>query len=289
MAPQTLQDSGIVSVPTTRAPPKLQENGVLSLEDTPGETKKIIDQNDAQSPLLKLPAEIRNRIARLACETETGFVWFLDDNGHIVTSSKFREAVSANPLNAVCKMLRAETKWLEIKMHKIKVESQAFVRMHTDKDLRLRQIKCGIEIAIIHQGEFMIENRRRQAIFEYAKANPDIKIVVRITNWKVASAMIPLQYFVCLGWAMEKTLRGKKRKFTGCTKAFASWEDGKAKEDLDLPNLRFFPSMVFFGEDTFRRNMNNGEERTFVKKLLKQYGSEDAVVEAMNVWFEEGI
>ena len=47
--------------------------------------------------------------------------------------------------------------------------------------------------------------------------------------------------------------------------------------------------MVFFGEDTFRRNMNNGEERTFVKKLLKQYGSEDAVVEAMNVWFEEGI
>ena len=216
-------------------------------------------------------------------------VWFLDDNGHIVTSSKFREAVSANPLNAVCKILRAETKWLEIKMHKIKVESEIFLRMHNSKDLRLRQIKCGIEIAIIHQGEFMIENRRRQAIFEYAKANPDIKIVVRITNWKVASAMIPLQYFVCLGWAMEKTLRGKKRKFTGCTKAFASWEDGKAKEDLDLPNLRFFPSMVFFGEDTFRRNMNNGEERTFVKKLLKQYGSEDAVVEAMNVWFEEGI
>ena len=41
MAPPTLQDSGIVSVPTTRAPPKLQENGVLSLEDTPGEIKKM--------------------------------------------------------------------------------------------------------------------------------------------------------------------------------------------------------------------------------------------------------
>ena len=88
---------------------------------------------------------------------------------------------------------------------------------------------------------------------------------------------------------MEKTLRGKKRSFTGCKKAFASWEDGKAKEDLDLLNLRFFPSMAIFGEETFHHNMNNGEERTLVKKLLKQYGSEDAVVEAMNVWFEEGI
>jgi len=41
MAPPTLQDNGIVSLPTTMAAPKLQENGVLSLEDTPGEIKKM--------------------------------------------------------------------------------------------------------------------------------------------------------------------------------------------------------------------------------------------------------
>lgn len=88
---------------------------------------------------------------------------------------------------------------------------------------------------------------------------------------------------------MEKTLRGKKRSFTSCKKALASWIDGKAKEDLDLSNLRFFPSMLAFGEDKFRHMINSGDEPILVKKLTKLYWSEDAAVQAMNVWFERGV
>ncbi|KAI4919031.1 uncharacterized protein J4E92_008675 [Alternaria infectoria] len=271
------------------APPKLQENGILSLEDTPADIVEIIERNAAESPLLNLPAELRNRIAEMVCGTTSDCVWFLGHGQHIVTSSKIREVTSSNPLKAVCKTLRAETIWLEMRVNRVKVEASIFVRMHQKKDLRLRQIKSSIEIAVKWQDNFAPEMKRRRAIFEYAKENPDIKIGVRISNWKFVSAIMPLQYFVCVGWAIEKSLRGKKWKFTGCQKALVCWTDGKANEELDLPNLKFFPLVGKFDEDMFRQMVTKGEEAAFARKLIKLYGSEDEAVAAVKVWFVEGV
>lgn len=78
-------------------------------------------------------------------------------------------------------------------MNKIKVDSMIFLVMHKGDDNHMRQIKGSLEIAIPWQPDFALERHRQRANLAYAKSSPEVETVVRITTWKIASAIIPLQ------------------------------------------------------------------------------------------------
>jgi hypothetical protein len=123
-------------------------------------------------------------------------------------------------------------------MNKIKVDGATFLYLHSIDDILLRQVKEQLEISDVIQENYILGRRLQSYIFEYAKARVDVEITVRIKNWTLTNAT--LRRFVCFAWSMEVVLRSKKRRFKGYKKVLANWIDGKAQEDLDLPNLRFF-------------------------------------------------
>jgi hypothetical protein len=71
------------------------------------------------SPLLSLPAELRNAIYECVVDTSTGLVFFIEHRGFVITSSNRTVASEANPLQRVCRLTRAETRKLELQKNDI--------------------------------------------------------------------------------------------------------------------------------------------------------------------------
>ncbi|KAF2118564.1 hypothetical protein BDV96DRAFT_390469 [Lophiotrema nucula] len=64
---------------------KLLENGALNLEETPQYLIELVERNAVQSPLLRIPAEIRNRIFTFAMgglDVQVRFIWTRVDGNY---------------------------------------------------------------------------------------------------------------------------------------------------------------------------------------------------------------
>jgi hypothetical protein len=69
----------------------------------------MADLRQPNLPLLSLPAELRNAIYEYVVDTPTGLVFSIEHRGFVITSSNRMVASQANPLQRVCRLMRAET------------------------------------------------------------------------------------------------------------------------------------------------------------------------------------
>jgi hypothetical protein len=249
-----------------------------------------VQRNADESPLLSLPPEIRNSIFRLVVQTSSGYVFLRRyETKSIVTSSVRQTATEANVLQQVCKQMRAETRHLELRANEVRVEGHVFAELMRKKDLRLQKFTGVIQLQQVKNLRSLDPDTEllHDGIFKFARDDPAADVTVIVDSLSFTSLGATINYFLCIGWTIERVVRGMKRSFPGVRRATKNWQgDGK---DLNLPNLRFKPAVFEFNKTWFIQSMRT-EHRFVAKYALKHYeGSEEKLVEAVWGWYRDGI
>jgi hypothetical protein len=209
----------------------------------------------------------------------------------VVTSSHGQKIQNANPLQNVCKLMRAETRRLEMKENEVKVDGDVFVQMRLDDDWRLRDFSEVINTQNTRGISLELHaTMLHDFILRFASENQEGIVKLPVTSLSFALRGTTVADFLSLGWIIEKGVRGlKKRNFPGIRKVSKLWKGKIGPEKLT--NLKFRPIAEDFLEEKFKLLIQQRpEEKKFVQQYaIKLYGSEDALIAAVRKWYKNGV
>jgi hypothetical protein len=243
---------------------------------------------DERPTLLSLPAELRNVIFQFAY-MNSGPIWFLLRDKRILSSMSCKYHKPINGAQYTCRQLYQETEDIELKLNnELLIPGKTFVHMCREKDKRLDNVKTKVTIfgplgLAINPDEVILHDM----ILGLARKNPEALVKIRVDDLHFGPGRT-LPGFFGLAGTILVAMRGEMLR--GVTsKSVKNWQRRCSVNQLNVPNLRFFPAEEDFDEEEFRR-LASGNGTYMECTVLPRYAhSMEALVAAVKGWFKNGL
>jgi hypothetical protein len=176
----------------------MHKTGLRPFDKLPQNFRDLYERNAQSSPLITLPAEIRNSIFAYACFDNVHLVF---TKGKILASSDPKKYTRMNTIQLVSRQLRVETYKLEYKLdNPFIIHGRNFMRMRRRGDTRLR----GLTNDILIWGDLGLKDNPDEVllhdnILRIAKENPKVTSSCEFTIFRWTSTMAGLLK-VSLAW-----------------------------------------------------------------------------------------
>ncbi|KAF2831165.1 hypothetical protein CC86DRAFT_463125 [Ophiobolus disseminans] len=215
------------------------------------------EENTLTSPLLKLPAELRNAIFKF---TYDDTVYMMFENGAILSSSTSHMFTCLNNTHFASRQLHREKFGLEYKVDKRRIMSgDVFTTLWRAQDWRLKDIK-KLEITGLDLNENPDAVILDDMIIKTAWEQPEATIIVQVPGLRFQA----------------KHVKKRQRR--------------KDVKELNAPNLRSVPPKPTFDEDELRRlvTQSNG---AYIKNMLLTVFKNDIeeLVKEVKIWHKMGL
>ena len=251
------------------------------------EVSTLVKLAEPDSPLLRLPGELRNKIYSYLYEDKEIKLIHYGDKTRFATSGEkekakgheYKNAVRLDAIKDTCKQLYQETKGIYLPKAHITTIRKVFAKFIERKDPLLHGRTRNVTIIKGFDG---LLRRRNVAlvlfpIIDFCKANPQVSVRIWLDDL-VYDPHDPIA-FIRTGMLLRKAFRGERKFcFKKDKKAMEELRGGRRVEELDMPNMRLLSAyhQKFEDHEEFRRRvgilLKSGNPDA--KKVMKAYGGD---------------
>ncbi|KAH6638226.1 hypothetical protein C7974DRAFT_156683 [Boeremia exigua] len=199
-----------------------------------------------------------------------------------------------NQLQYTCKELYREVRGMEFQQNEIQCNGWTFDTFRSQLQTHPNQAAWYANVRLVTLiGNFSIghhvDETLLHGILKFGETHPKAIIRVCVPNWKFDQH---LQGFLTFGYRILEAIRGEAppswiKAHKGMKK---NWRRGKHVKDLNIANVRFFPSNMWNKKTEPHLIVKMlKKKQACVDNLLHEHGSIQKAVDFIGIWASEGI